>query len=162
MKKESDIMVYDISKIDEEMHKLLKKLNDAPLLSREKLDQIPDNGLYAFYENGQPIYVGISGKKRMRKRVLGHGRKSGGHNSATFAFNIAKKDAEKKGINIKEKRYILEKKPEFADIYSLAKERVSKMKVKGVEINDPNYRALFEIYAALALNTMEYNSFETH
>lgn len=155
-------MVYDISKIDEEMHKLLKKLNDAPLLSREQLDKTPDNGLYAFFENGQPIYVGISGKNRMKKRIMGHGRKSGGHNSATFAFNIAKKDAGRLGINIKEKRSVLEEKPEFAEIYDRAKDRVSKMLVKCVEINDPNYRALFEIYAALALNTMEYNSFETH
>ena len=155
-------MVNDVLKIDDEMHKLLNKLRVAPLFSRENLDQIPENGLYAFYENDKPIYVGISGKNRMKKRILGHGRKSGGHNSATFAFSIAKKDATKKGIDIKEKRYILEKKPGFAELYTLAKERVSKMKVKGIEITNPNYRALFEIYAALALNTMEYNSFETH
>jgi hypothetical protein len=155
-------MIYDISKIDDEMHTLLEKLQKAPLLSRDNLNQIPENGLYAFYENDKPIYVGISGKNRMRKRILGHGRKSGGHNSATFAFNIAKKDAEKRGINIKEKRYILEQKPEFTELYTLAKDRVSKMQVKGIEIIDPNYRALFEIYAALALNTSEYNSFETH
>ena len=35
-------------------------------------------------------------------------------------------------------------------------------KVRAVEINDPNLRALFEIYAALVLDTTEYNSFETH
>ncbi len=144
------------------MDALLKKLHDAPLVSRDSLDGIPDNGLYAFYENGIPIYVGISGKKRMRKRILGHGRKSGGHNSATFAFNIAKKEAEKAGIDITVKRYELEQNPDFSEHYLLAKERVSKMKVKCVEITDPNYRAFFEIYAALALNTMEYNSFETH
>ena len=36
------------------------------------------------------------------------------------------------------------------------------MKVRVVEINDPNFRALFEIYAALVLNTTEFNSFDPH
>jgi len=36
------------------------------------------------------------------------------------------------------------------------------MKVRVVEINDPNIRALFEIYAAMVLDTIEFNSFETH
>ena len=155
-------MVDDFLKIDNEMHTLLEQLLDAPLLSRKNLDDIPGNGLYAFYENGKPLYVGISGKNRMRERILSHGRQSSGHYSATFAFNIAKKDAASKGINIRERRNILEQKPEFAELYALAKERVARMNVRVVEINDPNYRALFEIYAALALNTMEYNSFETH
>ena len=144
------------------MHELMKILLEAPLLARDKLNDIPSKGLYVFYENEKPIYVGISGKNRMKKRIMGHGRKSGGHNSATFAFNIAKKNAEKNGINTKEKRKILEKVPEFANLYTLAKERVSKMKVRVVEINDPNLRYMFEIYSALVLNTTEYNSFETH
>jgi hypothetical protein len=155
-------MDENILKIDEKMHELMKILLEAPLLSRDNLNDIPSKGLYVFYENEKPIYVGISGKNRMKKRIMGHGRKSGGHNSATFAFNIAKKDAEKIGLNTKERRKILEKIPEFANLYTFAKERVSKMKVRTIEINDPNFRALFEIYAALVLNTTEYNSFETH
>lgn len=148
--------------IDEKMQEFMKKLRAAPLLSRENLDSISLNGLYSFYENDQPIYVGISGKNRMKKRIMGHSRKSGGHNSATFAFNMAKKDAEKIGVNIKKKRYDLENSSEFIPLYDLAKERVSKMKVRVIEINDPYFRAFFEIYAALVLNTTEYNSFETH
>jgi hypothetical protein len=155
-------MGENILQVDNKMHELMKTLLEAPLLSRDNLNDIPSNGLYAFYENDKPIYVGISGKNRMKKRIMGHGRKSGGHHSATFAFIIAKKDAEKIGLSIKGKRSDLEKIPEFNNLYTLAKERVSKMKVRVVEINDPNFRALFEIYAALVLNTMEYNSFDTH
>jgi hypothetical protein len=155
-------MSADILHVDKKMNELMKTLLDAPLLSRDNLKDIPLNGLYVFYENDKPIYVGISGKNRMKKRIMGHGRKSGGHNSATFAFNIAKKEAEKNGLNTKEKRYKLEKIFEFANLYTLAKERVSKMKVRVIEINDPYCRAFFEIYAALVLNTTEYNSFETH
>jgi hypothetical protein len=88
--------------------------------------------------------------------------KSADHNKATFAFNIAKKNVIKNKLDTKEKRYNLEKNPEFANLFTQAKERVSKMKVRVVEINDPNFSALFEIYAALVLNTTEFNSFETH
>jgi hypothetical protein len=103
-------MGEDILQVDNKMHELMKNLLNAPLLSRDNLKDIPSKGLYVFYENDTPIYVGISGKNRMKKRIMGHGRKSGVHNSATFAFNIAKKDAEKIGLNIKEKRKILQKK----------------------------------------------------
>jgi hypothetical protein len=144
------------------MHELMKNLINSPLVSRDSLNDIPSNGLYAFYEDNKPIYVGISGKNRMKKRIMGHSRKSSGHNTATFAFNIAKKDAINNKLDTKEKRYNLEKNPEFANLFMKAKERVSKMKIRVVEINDPNIRALFEIYAALVLNTTEFNSFETH
>jgi|SRR5208337_305755 len=155
-------MSDDILQVDQKMHEMMKNLLAAPLLSRKNLKSIPPRGLYVFYEDGNPIYVGISGKNRMKDRIMGHSHKSGGPNSATFAFNIAKKDAEKKGINIKLSRPVLAKIPQFAELYTRSKERVSKMQIRVIEINNPNYRALFEIYAALVLNTMEYNSFETH
>ena len=36
------------------------------------------------------------------------------------------------------------------------------MEVRCVEITDPQLRTVFEVYAAMALGTLEYNSFETH
>jgi len=149
-------------KIDEKLHELLKNFLNAPLLSRENLDNVPSNGLYAFYENNIPIYVGISGKDRMKTRIMEHGRQSSDNSTAPFAFNIAKKEAMRKNINIQGNRKIIEKNPEFVELFSKAKDRVSRMKVRVIEINDPNVRALFEIYTALVLNTTEFNSFETH
>ena len=152
----------DILQVDKKLHELMNNLINSPLLTRNYLDNIPSNGVYVFYEDDKPIYVGISGQTRMKSRIQEHGRPGSNSNTAPFAFNIAKNDAIKNKIDTSEKREILEKKPEFAKLFTLAKERVSKMKVRVVEINDPNLRALFEIYAALVLNTTEYNSFETH
>lgn len=36
------------------------------------------------------------------------------------------------------------------------------MDVQFIEVPDPIVRTLFEVYAALALDTVEFNSFETH
>ncbi len=36
------------------------------------------------------------------------------------------------------------------------------MDVQFIELTDPIARTLFEVYAALALDTVEFNSFETH
>ncbi len=155
-------MNEDILQVDKKLHELMNNLITSPLLTRENLDTIPANGLYAFYENNKPIYVGISGQNRMKTRIQEHSRPSSNSNTAPFAFNIARNDAEKNTIDTSGNREILEKKTEFVKYFSSAKERVSKMQVRVVEINDPNLRALFEIYAAMVLNTTEYNSFETH
>jgi len=148
--------------IDKKLHELLNNLLNSPLLSRDNLDNIPLNGLYAFYNGNTPIYVGISGKNRMKTRIMEHGRQSSDNSTAPFAYNIAKQEAMRKNINISGNRKIVEKNPEFAELFSKAKHRVSQMKVRVVEINDPNIRALFEIYAAMVLDTIEFNSFETH
>ena len=156
-------MSDDFLGVDQKMHEFMKNLLDAPLLTRKNLKGIPSKGVYVFYEKDKPIYVGISGKNRMKDRILGHSQKSGGPNSATFVFYIAKKEAEKNGMNTKEfTRPEIADNKEFTILYSQAKERVSKMKVRVIEIKDPNYCALFEIYAAIVLDTLEYNSFETH
>jgi hypothetical protein len=98
----------------------------------------------------------------MKSRIQEHSRPSSTSNSAPFAFNIAKKNAKMNGIDISVKREVLEKQPAFIPLFTQAKDRVSKMEIRFVEIKDPHMRALFEIYAAIVLNTTEYNSFETH
>jgi hypothetical protein len=47
------------------------------------------------------------------------------------------------------------------DLFLHAKERVSRMTVRVIEITDPIEQTLFEVYAALALGTV-YNVFENH
>lgn len=66
------------------------------------------------------------------------------------------------GIDIKRARKILEADPDFLKHFKEAKERVTKMNVRWIELKDPIERTLFEIYAALALDTVAFNSFETH
>ena len=143
------------------MQGYLEELEQNLLLDRLKLGKIPKSGIYVFHEKGKPFYVGRS--NRMRERILEHGRPSSDHYSATLAFRMAIKSV---GIGEEElkqcKRSELEKRPEFKRIFTSEKSRVSSMKVKTVGITDQIEQALFEIYAALKLETLEYNDFGTH
>jgi len=139
---------------------LMEQLRQKELKSRNDLGNIPTKGIYVFYENGNPIYVGRS--KGIKERVQQHSRPSSGHNTAPFAFNLAKEAAERKGIDINKNRKQLEKNPHFSNLFGEAKERVSRMSVQIIEVNDPIPQTLFEVYAAVALKTTKYNDFDTH
>lgn len=140
--------------------RLFERLADAPLKPWTNLGTLPQNGIYVFYENGYPIYVGRT--NRMKARIKEHGRLSSTHNSAPFAFNLAKKVARNKGIDVNKPRGQLEKDPTFSALFIEAKTRVSKMSVKVIEIDDPIIQTLFEVYAVITLKTIEYNDFDTH
>lgn len=99
---------------------------------------------------------------RLRERLLEHSRPSSVHNSATFAFLLAVEKAEKQGIDCKsKKRDLLQVAPEFKAIYLKAKERVRDMDIKVIWVKDAIEQTVFEVYAALKLNT-PYNTFENH
>ena len=139
------------------------------LKSREFVPDIDGNlplglpnapGIYCFYEDGEPQYVGRS--RNIRKRVRQHRRRGGRHNAAQFAFNIAKKKfgLDKAG-NMERKE--LENHPEFKTLFADAKKRVRKMSVRFVEIHDPIEQTIFEVCAHMELGTPEeFNNFETH
>ncbi|MCD4810312.1 MAG: GIY-YIG nuclease family protein [Methanosarcinales archaeon] len=138
---------------------LMQQLVDYPLRQRNSLGDIPKKGIYVFYENNKPIYVGRS--NRMKDRIQEHGRKSSYHNSATFAFILAKEIANEQAIDIKKNRDALESDSTFGNIFLKQKERVSRMNVRVIEINDPITQTIFEVYVSMELNT-EYNDFDTH
>lgn len=147
-------------KVIAKMPVLFNALRRSSLLSRDNLGALPKRGVYVFYENDVPLYVGRS--NRLRRRLIEHSRPSSLHNSATFAFILAVEEAEKQGIDCRsQKRDVLQVEPAFEDIYSRAKTRVSDMKIKITEVNDPIEQTVFEVYVALKLNT-PYNSFENH
>ena len=116
-------------------------------------------GVYCFYENGDPLYVGRS--RKIRKRVLQHRRRSSGHNAAQFAFNIARKKFEKNHPCEKLSREELSNNEEFANLFAAAKTRVRKMSVRFVKIKNPIEQTIFEVYAHMKLET-PFNDFETH
>lgn len=138
---------------------LLEERGRQKIRFRDNLGNIPRKGIYVFFEHGNPIYVGRS--NRVKERIQQHGRPSSGHNSAPFAFNLAKDAAKRKGIDVNKNRNELEEDPAFRDLFEKAKERVSLMSVQVIEINDPILQTLFEVYASIALKT-PYNDFETH
>ncbi len=149
--------------------KFLQRTNKLPLLlthlkrnkaiTRKDLSSVPQKGVYMFIERDKPIYIGRT--NRMRARLSEHGSKSAGHNDASFAFRIAKELAEKDGINIKRKRNELVHDTEFYKIFKIAKDRVSKMNIKCIEIEDQVDQTLFEVYASIVLKT-PYNDFKNH
>lgn len=138
---------------------LMQQLVASPLRQRNSLGDIPAKGIYVFYENEMPIYVGRT--NRMKERIQQHGRKSSNNNTATFAFILAKEIANEQGFDTKIYRKELESDPIFYNIFLEQKERVSGMNIKVIEINDPIIQTIFEVYVSVELNT-EYNDFDTH
>lgn len=141
------------------MQPLLDQLLASPHLSRTELQDVPEKGVYLFYENGSAIYVGRS--RRLKERLREHGQPSSRHNSATFAFKLATAAATQAGILLQGRnRTEIENHSAFSDLYREAKNRVAAMKVQVVKIEDPIEQTIFEVYAALALHTT-YNDFDT-
>ena len=153
-------MIGDFEELVKKLPFLFEQLIASPLRSRTGLGKLPQEGIYIFYENEQPIYVGRT--NRLKERILEHGRTSASHNSAPFAFNLAKKLAQEKCINPNVARNKLELNPEFKILFREAKNRVAKMSIKFVPESDPLIQTVFEVYASLELGTMEYNAFDNH
>jgi len=141
------------------MPDLLHDLESSELLTRDKISHVPQRGIYVLYERGKPIYAGRS--RRLRQRLQEHSRDSSRHESGTFAFNLAKAKAKKKGIDIHRTRKELQDDPAFQQVFLEAKKRVSRMKIRVVEVKEPALQTVFEVYVALALKT-RHNAFETH
>ncbi len=148
--------------IIKQMPVLFEKLQQAPMVVRLNVrKQFPfKGGIYVLYENDKPMYVGRT-KRQIAERVLIHGQACRKNNSASFAFLLAKEKAKKKGENRSRTRRQLEEDEEFSTIFSRQKERIGEMKVKAVQITDPEVQSIFEICASKKLQT-QYNDFNTH
>jgi hypothetical protein len=118
-------------------------------------------GVYLFTEGGIHRYVG---RTRNANRRLGeHTRPSSKENSAPFAFNIAKAEAQNRGLDVSGSRKAVAALPGFAPHFAAAKARVRAMEFRVVEVVDPAVSTIFEVYASIALGTEgEFNLFETH
>ena len=77
----------DSDRVLDEMRSLLTEVRRTKLRSRHDLQGIPKNGLYVFYADGDPMYMGRS--NRLGGRVQENGRPVSKSNSANFAFNLA-------------------------------------------------------------------------
>ena len=144
----------------DEIEGLFRQLKNSELRSADDLRNIPDKGIYVLYENSKPIYVGRS--NRISKRLTQHGRGYSDHNSATFAFKLAKETATERQIDVNKTRAELVKDPKFSKVFGQAKQRVAKMRFRLIPIEDQVSQTLFEVYAILKLRTFKYNDFVTH
>lgn len=153
-------------KIVEKMPILLKELNSKPILKKGDISRnqtcIPQKGIYVLFENSKPIYVGRS--NNIKQRLGGHRNQGSDRYSATFAFRLAIKEYEKKyrkstkGILRKD----LENDQDFKVLFFNSKARVSEMGIKAINIDDQITQTIFEVYAAMKLGTLEFNSFDNH
>lgn len=141
---------------------LFKQLiNMDPLKIADLPIGMPRAGVYLFSERGKHLYVGRT--NRIRQRLQEHGRPSATHNSAPFAFLIARRKTSRvRATYVKDgSRRALERDPKFRRAFEQAKARVRRMDIRFVEEADPTRQALLELYAAIALST-PYNDFDTH
>ena len=156
-------MNAEFQTIIEQMEPLLEKLRLSPLLTLSDVQatpgkKFPKQGVYVFYENGRPIYVGRS--NRMRNRIIEHGADSARHGAATFAFKLLRERLNKlPTYTPKDSREEIQK--NHPGEYAMQRERVRKMKIRVIEIEDQQVQAVFEIYAILSLGTTRYNTFKT-
>ena len=146
----------------EALHPSLEKLIAmAPVAVPGLMSPMPEQGVYLFTEGARPLYVGRS--NRLRQRLQQHSRPSSGHDSAPFAFLLAR---EATGITsptyqVQGSRGDLSKQAQFGAAFTTAKQRIRSMSIRFVEEPDQLRQALLEMYVAIALET-PYNTWGTH
>ena len=123
---------------------------------KEGLQDIPTGrGVYVFYDKGKPIYVGRT--RKLRQRLRQHIMRSSSHLAASLAFLMARRDTQK----VQGTREELLKIPKFERAFERAKNCIGVMPLRFVEVDEPNFQYLLEMYVALTLKA-EFNKFETH
>jgi predicted GIY-YIG superfamily endonuclease len=140
---------------------LLRRLLEAPAAPMADHLVVPVSpGIYLFSKDDEALYVGQT--RNLRTRLRNHTSPLSRENQASFAFLVAKAEADKAGVDLKRTRKILEADKAFAEHFIEAKMNVAAMDVRFIELEGEIERTLFEVYASLALDTLLYNSFETH
>jgi hypothetical protein len=135
-------------------------LLQAELVLASRLELIPSKGgIYVFYQEEQPIYVGRT--RNLRKRIRQHSHPGSNHNSASFAFLMARRETA--GLSLpKLTRLALAEHASFEPVFAQCRTRIGEMLIRWVEEEDPIVQSLLEIYAAVTLQTTNhYNSFRT-
>ncbi len=164
MSNEKEAMPASFEEVVGRLGPLLKELESGPAYRGRTLRNLPKKGVYVFYEDGKPMYVGRVGsnsRQTVRQRIRQHTIPSSGHNQATFAFRLLQEDL---GLPVGHDSDMT--RPQLAEKYRAEfleqKQRVRNMEVRVVEVTDSVVQAVFEIYAALTLGTTRYNRFDTH
>jgi GIY-YIG catalytic domain len=141
--------------------KLAALLAMAPARVTDLPAQMPERGVYLFSDGFHHLYVGRT--NTLRKRIRNHCGASCDHRKAALAFRIARRETGhvKASYSKVGSRAELAADEAFAEAFSGAKQRLSKLDVRFVEEHSPTRQALLEIYVATVLDT-PYNDFENH
>jgi len=145
--------------LNEVFKKLMDDLLHSKYLDRKDIPSYP--GIYVFFKDEDPIYVGRA--NNIKKRIHGHTRPSSGHNSANFAFNLAKMELAEKLQETKLGRKKLMEDPEFLEKFTSFKADLHASKIKCLEVKNDVIQTMFEPYLAIKLKTYPINNtFENH
>jgi len=147
---------------DKMQPRLQELLEKEPIAGHEigkDPEKVPQKGVYVFYKNNIPIYVGRS--NRLMKRLKEHSQKGSGRN-ATLAIRMAKRNMptlqnEEREPTVKQ----LMGNEDFEKEFKYAKCEIAEMEIRCVRIPDQIEQAMFEMYAILELGT-EFNDFGNH
>jgi hypothetical protein len=136
-------------------------MNMKPVTVETLPSEVPQSGIYLFSEAGENLYVGRT--NTIRKRLQNHCRPGSGHNSATFAFRLARQvtGMTQATYTVKGSRQELERDPEFSPVFIAQKLRVRNMNVQFVSEPEPMRQALLEMYVSVSLGT-PHNDFDNH
>ncbi|MDE2133325.1 MAG: hypothetical protein KGJ49_01860 [Alphaproteobacteria bacterium] len=154
-----DDAASDFHKAVDQMRPLLRSLMKQEPISLGEASSFPTlPGVYLITDSSGHLYTGRC--KSIRQRMRNHGGNS--PESSTFAFRLAceklgRKATYKKG----ESRKALASNPNFKTAFLENVERIRKMNVRFVVIEDDITQHLFEVYVHLALHT-PHNTFGTH
>lgn len=136
----------------ERMPQLFDKLMACDLLEVKALACWSKlHAIYVFYDvDGKPCHTGRT--RNLQGRVRAH--RANSHNSASFAFKRARKVLNLKATYRPEgSRAALMSDPIFRTEFDHQREQIGQMKMRYVEIRCPIEQHLFELYAALRLDT---------
>jgi hypothetical protein len=126
----------------------------------EARNQPPLSGVYSFFHQDAPIYIGRTNKRGLGPRMKNHLTQS--HNQAVLAFKLAKKKLGFGTVYSGEgtrKKLMLN--PNFLAEFREQIAYVANLSVRFVEITNSDDQYVFEYYASKRLNT-PYNDFDTH
>lgn len=129
------------------VQELCNTIISSPFVSCKDIENI--NGVYIFYEDNKPMYVGRTNRKRMKLRIQEHYRPSANKHSATFALKLAQK----------EKREPISH--TYDEYFVAAKERVGEMQIKKLEEDRNFHQLLLEAYIAYKYQIPYFES-DTH
>ncbi|MCW0159669.1 GIY-YIG nuclease family protein [Burkholderia pseudomallei] len=111
-------------------------------------------GCYVFVDIDRPVYVGIS--RNVVKRLVQH-LNFESHYSASLVYRMASED-----FPHEMKRDQAMKDDQFRRVFLTAQGRLREMSVAYVEIDNDLELYLFEVLAAMRLDTDTWNTFRTH
>ena len=111
-------------------------------------------GCYVFLDGEDPVYVGIS--RSVLKRLVQH-LNFDSHYSASLVYRMATED-----YPHEMKRDQAMRDEQFREIFFSAQDRLRNMNVAYVEINNDLELYVFEVFAAMKLDTDTWNTFRTH